>query len=45
MERIERARRMTPESRLEACVNLCKLVVEFQRAGNDHRQALRNLRS
>ena len=40
-ERIERARRMTPESRLEACVNLSRLVKEIQRAGERYRRAAR----
>jgi hypothetical protein len=31
-DRIERARRMTPEERLQACVNLTEFGIEFQRA-------------
>jgi hypothetical protein len=41
-ERIERARRMSPERRLEACINLSKLGAEIQRAGRRYREALRN---
>jgi len=37
-ERIERARRMTPENRLLACVNISRLVAEFQRAGQQYRE-------
>jgi len=37
-ERIERARGMTPEERLLACVNFSSLVVEFQRAGKRYRE-------
>jgi len=45
-ERIERARRMTPENRLLACVNLARLGVEIQRAGQRYREeALRLSRS
>jgi hypothetical protein len=31
-ERIERARRMTPEERLQECIHLTELVREFKRA-------------
>jgi hypothetical protein len=31
-ERIERARRMTPEERMQTCINLTKLGLEFKRA-------------
>ena len=35
---IERARRMTPEKRLEASANLSQAVQELERAGRRHRQ-------
>jgi hypothetical protein len=38
-ERIERARRMTPEERLQACINLSSLVAEFQQAGRKLRKS------
>ena len=37
LERIERARRMTPEARLLACVNISMAVLELQRAGKRDR--------
>ena len=37
-ERIERARGMTPEGRLVACVKISRLVKEIQRAGERYRQ-------
>lgn len=36
-DRIERARRMTPEQRLQACVNLSKLTAELRLAGERDR--------
>jgi hypothetical protein len=37
-ERIERSRRMKPEDRLLACVNLCSVGVEIQLAGKRYRE-------
>ena len=37
LERIERARRMTPEERLLACVNISRAVLELQRSGRQSR--------
>ena len=37
-ERIASARQMTPENRLLACVNISRLVAEFQRAGQQYRE-------
>lgn len=36
-ERIERARRMTPEERLLACANISRAVLELQLAGRRDR--------
>jgi hypothetical protein len=38
-ERLERARRMTPEERLLAAANLSEEVAMFQKAGARHRRA------
>jgi hypothetical protein len=40
-ERVERARRMTPEGRLEACVRISRAVMEIHRAGERYRQEVR----
>jgi hypothetical protein len=40
-ERIERARKMTPEARMVACINMSRVVMEIHRAGERHRQAVR----
>ena len=40
-ERIERARGMTPEARLVACVKISRLVKEIQRAGERYRKETR----
>ena len=34
---VETARRMSPEERLAACVNLAKIGAEIQQAGEEHR--------
>jgi hypothetical protein len=36
---LESARRMTPEERLLACVNLSRVAAEFQQAGQRHRRS------
>jgi len=46
LDRIERARRMTPDRRLLACANVSGAVLELQLSGKRYRkQALRNSRS
>jgi hypothetical protein len=46
LDRIERARRMTPEARLSACVNLARTTLELQQSGKRYREEkLRNTRS
>jgi hypothetical protein len=44
MERsvIERARRLTPEARLSACVNLSRIGAEIKRSAKRHREETRN---
>jgi hypothetical protein len=44
MERsvIERARRLTPEARLSACVNLARIGAEIKRCAKRHREETRN---
>ena len=45
-ERIERARQMTPEERMKACVKISRVVMEIHRAGErDRREAAQNSRS
>ena len=39
LERIERARRMTPEARLLACVQISTMVLQLQQAGKRDRDA------
>jgi len=36
--RVERARRMTPESRLLACINISQTTEELQRNGKQYRE-------
>ena len=40
-ERIERARQMTPEARMGACIRMSHVVMEIHRAGKQYRQAVR----
>jgi hypothetical protein len=40
LERIERARRMTPEERLSACVNISRAVLELQLSGKQRRSGV-----
>ena len=37
-DRIERARRMTPEARLQACIRISHVALELRRAGERYRQ-------
>jgi len=46
LDRIDRARRMTPEERLLACANMCRAIVELREAGKRYReQTVQNPRS
>jgi hypothetical protein len=38
---VENARRMTPEQRLQACLNLTMAVAELHRAGESHRAGMK----
>lgn len=38
LDTIERARRMTPEQRVETAANLCQAVMELERAGKLQRE-------
>lgn len=42
---IEKARAMSPEERLQTCVNLSHTVVEFARAGKRHRKGAHRRRT
>ena len=45
-DRVERARRMTPEQRLQACVEISSVVLEIARTGKrDREEKRRRLRS
>jgi len=37
-DRIDRARRMTPQQRLQACLDFSAIVLEFHSAGKRHRR-------
>jgi hypothetical protein len=46
LNQVARARRLTPQERLEASVNLSRAVDEFHRAGKKYREGdVRNSRS
>jgi hypothetical protein len=38
LDRIERARRMTPEERLLACANVSRVIVELHEVGKRYRE-------
>ena len=45
LSRVERARRMTPEDRLLACLNISHAIADLRRSGKRHREAIQKPRS